>query len=313
MIGVIGAGAFGTALSAALSADGTPVCLWAREGGDAINEARENRARLPGCTLPPALLATSDLQRLQTASHILLVVPAQQTERFLNDHAADLPSVPLVLCAKGITKSGFQLQSELTPKGAKTAVLTGPGFASDIAQGLPTALTLASRGQDLTELQKTLSRPNLRLYRTDDVVGAQLGGALKNVIAIAAGIAIGAGLGESARAAIVTRGFAEMRTLAATCGAQDHTLSGLSGLGDLMLTCASAKSRNFRHGLALGGNQSAPIETVEGVATAQATLDLAASKGVEMPITQAVSAVLSQSSSVSQALEDLLSRPLRSE
>jgi len=165
----------------------------------------------------------------------------------------------------------------------------------------------------LKSLQETLSRPHLRLYRTKDVIGAQLGGALKNVIAIAAGIAIGSGLGESARAAIVTRGFAEMRALAAAHGAQDNTLSGLSGLGDLMLTCASEKSRNFRHGLALGGNQSTTDETVEGIATALATLDLAASHGVEMPITKAVCSVLSQTSSVSEALEDLLSRPLRSE
>ncbi len=313
MIGVIGGGAFGTALAVVLASDGTDVRLWMRRGAQAVNSSRANSAKLPGVVMPEPVLATGDLRDLGTARAVLLVLPAQHTADFLAHHLEQLPDVPLVLCAKGVALDTLELQSELLPKGRQMAVLTGPGFASEIASGLPTALTLASETQDLEVLQNLLSRPALRLYRSDDMIGAQLGGALKNVIAIAAGIAIGAGLGESARASIVTRGFAEMRRLALAMGGQDHTLSGLSGFGDLMLTCASEKSRNFACGLALGRGGVVQAQTTEGIATAQATVALAARHGVQMPIAQAVSQVLAGSWTVRAAMKDLLSRPLRAE
>lgn len=312
MIGVIGGGAFGTALAIALSSDGTDVRLWMREGAEETNNRRQNLRRLPGFELPPSLDATHDLGELGAADAILLVLPAQQTSSFLKQNSKHLPDAPWILCAKGISLENMKLQSELVPPNVPLAVLTGPGFAREIAAGLPTALTLASRNIELKPLQQLLSRPMLRLYRTDDIIGAQLGGALKNVIAIAAGIAIGAGLGESARAAIVTRGFAEMRRLAHALGAQDETLSGLSGFGDLMLTCASDKSRNFAFGKALGEQTALPKSTTEGIATAKATVELAQSNGVEMPVAQGIADVL-EGRSISDVMENLLSRPLRAE
>jgi len=312
MIGVIGGGAFGTALATSLSADGTDVQLWMRNEALQANQNRQNQKRLPGIMFPKSLTATSDLNDLNEASVILLAVPAQQTARFLEANLKSLPDVPLVLCAKGIALDGLKLQSELIPKSRSYAVLTGPGFASEIAKGLPTALTLASDLDDLESLQKKLARTTLRLYRSDDPIGAQLGGALKNVVAIAAGIAIGSGLGESARAAIVTRGFAEMRRLAIKMGAMDTTLSGLSGFGDLMLTCASDKSRNFSHGLALGQGVALAEQTTEGILTAKASAQLAQLHGVDMPVASAVAEIL-EGRLINDSMTDLLSRPLRAE
>lgn len=310
-VGVIGAGAFGTALAVAMASDGTRVQLWGRDV-TALRETGRNARYLPGLNLPANLTPTDDLGDLACMDCLLMVLPAQVTERFLKDHGADLPDVPLVLCAKGVTRDGLRLQSELVT-GPEIAVLTGPGFAVEIAAGKPTALTLAARDGLAEDLQARLSRPALRLYRTGDVVGAQLGGALKNVIAIAAGIAIGAGLGESARAAIMTRGFAEMRRLAAAMGADDRTLAGLSGLGDLALTCASEKSRNFAFGLALGRGRETAKTTTEGVATATAAVGLAARHGVEMPVAQAVASVLEGQADIGAAIGQLLARPLREE
>jgi len=312
MIGIIGGGAFGSALAIALASDGTDVRLWMRNGAKEVNTTRQNSKRLPGISFPDSVFATEVLADLSGVSAVLLVVPAQQTEPFLNAHLGELPEVPLVLCAKGIALDGTKLQSDLVNDARPLAVLTGPGFASEIASGLPTALTLASQNAELEALQTLLSRPKLRLYRTGDMVGAQLGGALKNVIAIAAGVVIGAGLGESARAAVVTRGFAEMRRLADKMGADDSTLSGLSGFGDLMLTCASEKSRNFAFGRNLGSGITGGTQTTEGIATAKATVELAQKHNVEMPVAAAVSEVLS-GAPINEVMGQLLSRPLRAE
>lgn len=311
-IGVIGAGSFGTALACALASEQAHVVLWARDPVQArtMNDSRRNAKYLPNITLPPSIVVTDDLQDLDGAACNLLVVPAQQTSDFVDKHTDLIARAPVVLCAKGIERSTFRLQSDICP--SAHAVLTGPGFAEEIAQGLPTALTLAEK-PDGPSLQALLSRPRVRLYRSTDLIGAQLGGALKNVVAIAAGVAIGAGLGESARAAIMTRGFAEMRRLAAAMGAQDQTLSGLSGFGDLALTCASTKSRNFAHGVAVGSVDCPKSVTVEGVATVGAALALAQQHDVEMPVAQAVASVLEGGQEIATVIGQLLSRPLREE
>ncbi len=312
---VAGAGAFGTALAQVLASDDTPVTLFARSetAATAMNAARENTARLPGVPLSETLTATVDPAALAAAKLCLIVVPAQQTASFLATHGAALAGTPLVFCAKGVEAGTYRLQSELAPKNTPIAVLSGPGFASEIARGLPTALTIAAQTELAADLQKTLTRPSLRLYRSDDLIGVQLGGALKNVIAIACGIAMGAGLGESARAALLTRGFAEIARLATKMGANPATLQGLSGFGDLALTCGSAKSRNYAHGFAIGAGQTLPEATTEGIATATACLHLAQMHGVEMPINAAVDDVLSGRVEIAAAMTQLLSRPQKSE
>ncbi len=317
MIGVIGAGAFGTALAVAEAAEGREVRLWGRDAAAmAAAEATRQTARLPGTRLPPGLVCTADLADLASADAVLLVVPAQETERFLAADAAALPPAPLVLCAKGIDAQSRRLQTEIAADrvpGHVLAALTGPGFAEEIAAGLPTALTLACAEPEGAALQRRLATARLRLYLTDDVTGAQLGGALKNVVAIACGMIEGARLGASARAALMTRGFAEMTRLAVAMGARAETLAGLSGLGDLSLTCGSAQSRNFRLGRALGAGESRPGGTVEGVATARAACQLGAEHGVELPIAAAVADVLEGGLTIAGAMDALLSRPLRSE
>ncbi len=318
MIGVIGAGAFGTALAVVQAAAGRAVVLWGRDAAAmAAMEAARANPRLPGVALPPELACTADLGALAGVEALLLVVPAQQTEAFLRAHGAALPPVPLVLCAKGIDAAGLRLQtgiaSEILP-GHVLAALTGPGFAGEIARGLPTALTLACADRAAGRgLQEGLATPRLRLYLTDDVTGAELGGALKNVIAIACGMVEGAGLGASARAALMTRGFAEIARLAVAMGARAETLTGLCGLGDLSLSCASAQSRNFALGRALGAGEAMPGGTVEGVATARAACRLGARLGVELPIAAAVADVLEERSTIGGAMAALLARPLREE
>lgn len=292
-IGIIGAGAFGSALAVAYGQKGLEVALWAR-GKPCARD------------YPPSVFHTSDLADLQGAEAILLVVPAQKTAVFLAQNA--LPDAPLVLCAKGIDAATGWLQSEIAAR--DVSILTGPGFADEIAAGLPTALTLA--GGNAAQ-QALLSTPKLRLYRTDDIIGAQAGGALKNVVALACGMAIGAGLGESARAALLTRGFAEMQRLGVALGGKAETFQGLSGLGDLALTCASTQSRNFAQGLAFGQGNGQTGGTVEGLATARAATTLAAKLGVEAPITAAVAAVVSGTATVDSAMQSLLARPLKEE
>ena len=312
-VAVIGAGAFGTALAVSLASKGQ-VTLWGRETGWA--REREN-PRLPGVRLPAGLQVTGRLDRIE-AETLLLALPAQVLGGFLTEHAAWLDGRNLVNCAKGIdlaTLTGPSALIATACPSAKVAVLTGPSFAADIARGLPTALTLACADADAAEtLQHDLTTATLRLYRTTDVAGAELGGALKNIIAIAAGAAIGAGYGDSARASVVTRGFAEMGRLAGALGARPETLNGLSGLGDLVLTCTSEQSRNFRYGLALGaGRPFAQGTTVEGAATARAVSALARNKGIEMPISDLVAGLAEGRIAMKQALNLLLNRPLKEE
>ncbi len=319
MIWVLGAGAFGTALAISLAQNG-PVTLWARDADHAtkMRVDRENAARLPGCPLPDTITVVSDLDALPADAPCLLAVPTQKLRDLLEIHGNVLSSRPLIACCKGI-----ELTTGLSPTriievvvpDALAAVLTGPSFASDIARGLPTALTLACVDADKGEaLQSQLSTPNLRLYRTTDVTGAELGGALKNVMAIGCGAVMGAGLGESARAALMTRGFAEMQRLAQALGADPDTLAGLSGFGDLTLTCSSEQSRNYRYGQSLGRREPFdPTITVEGVATAKAALRMAQGVGIDTPVTQAVVALSTGQLQVDQVIDMLLSRPLKEE
>ncbi|KAA9006753.1 NAD(P)H-dependent glycerol-3-phosphate dehydrogenase [Histidinibacterium aquaticum] len=319
MIAVAGAGAFGTALAVALSANGA-VTLWARSPDTAAEMAktRENKERLPGIELPESVTVTSDPEELLKADTILLSMPAQTVRAFVESHRDRLDGTTLVACCKGIdleTLTGAAGTVAESLPGAVPAVLTGPSFAADIARGLPTALTLAcARPEEAIRLQESLSTPCLRLYRTSDVVGAELGGALKNVIAIACGACIGKGYGVSARAALMTRGFAEMQRLAAHRGADPVTLMGLSGFGDLTLTCTSDMSRNYRFGLAWGAGEDFDTSaTVEGVKTAQAVARLSREQGIDMPITRLVADVVDGEIDISDALGQLLSRPLKEE
>jgi glycerol-3-phosphate dehydrogenase (NAD(P)+) len=317
MIAVLGAGAFGTALAVALGRVGA-VTLWAREAGQVAEmiRTRQNAARLPGVALPLTVTVTGDLEAIR-ARTLLLALPMQQLGGFLAANAAMLDGRDLIACAKGVdltTLTGPSALIAAACPAATAAALTGPSFAADIARGLPTALTLACADDGAgRRLQHGLSTPGLRLYRTTDVTGAELGGALKNVVALAAGMVIGAGLGDSARAALLTRGYAEMVRLATALGARPETLAGLSGLGDLVLTCTSDQSRNFRHGAALGAGRLPPPATVEGLATARATARLAAARRIDMPITAMVAAVVDDNLTVAQGIDALMSRPLKEE
>lgn len=317
---VIGAGAFGTALAVALAGRGGAVRLWARraEQAAAMATRRENPARLPGVALPAALEITADAAHAAENQTLLLAVPMQQLRRLLTGWGDLLAGKTLVACCKGI-----ELDTGLGPVSviadcrpdARAALLTGPSFAADIARGLPTALTLACRDEKTGKaLQQSLSTAHLRLYRSTDTTGAEIGGALKNVIAIGCGAVIGAGLGDSARAALMTRGYAEMLRLALALGARPDTLAGLSGFGDLALTCSSDLSRNYRLGLAIGrGEDFDPAITVEGAATARATAAKARALGLEMPITACVAALVDRTLTLPEAMAQLLARPLKEE
>jgi glycerol-3-phosphate dehydrogenase (NAD(P)+) len=317
MIGIVGAGAFGTALAVALGREGRPVTLWARDAAqvETMRNTRQNDARLRGVLLPENVTVTAEIGDLVRADAVLLSLPMQSLRGFLGAEGTVLNGRDLVACCKGIDLATLQGPTALIRAacpGSPTAILTGPSFAADIARGLPTALTLA--GDDAEALQHLLSTPTLRLYRSTDVVGAELGGALKNVIAIAAGVVIGAGLGDSARAALMTRGYAEMVRLALTLGAKAETMAGLSGFGDLVLTCTSDQSRNFRYGCALGSGQGFdPTVTVEGAATAKAVSDMAKKLSVDLPITTMVAALIDGKIALAQAVQTLLSRPLKQE
>jgi glycerol-3-phosphate dehydrogenase (NAD(P)+) len=318
MIGIAGAGAFGTALAVALARGGREVRLWARDGGKVrtMRATRRNAAALPGVDLPENVSIHAEIGEVCGGRVLLLAVPMQALGGLLDAWPQIGDAQPLVACCKGLDLETLQgpvaLILSRRPT-AQAAILTGPSFAADIAKGLPTALTLAGT-EGVGALQELLSTPTLRLYRTDDLRGAELGGALKNVIAIAAGVVIGAGLGDSARAALMTRGYAEMLRLALELGARAETLAGLSGLGDLVLTCTSAQSRNFRYGFALGqGEAFAPKVTVEGVATARAVVRLAGGRGIEMPVTAMVDALASGRTSLDDAVGLLMRRPLKQE
>jgi glycerol-3-phosphate dehydrogenase (NAD(P)+) len=329
-IGVIGAGAWGTALAQALADDGTPVTLWAREAelvGE-INERRTNSLFLPGARLAETVRATNDVGELAAAPVLLAVVPAQ----FLGAVLAGLPPVgddqrgarDLVLCAKGIEAGSGRLMADVAREaapGAHLAVLSGPTFAHEVAAGLPTAVTLACSGGEAQwqRLSRAIARPAFRPYYSDDLIGAEIGGAVKNVLAIACGVVEGLQLGQNARAALIARGYAEMLRFGLAKGARAETLAGLCGLGDLVLTCSSTSSRNFSLGKALGEGQSAAealsgkLSVAEGAHTAPVLAELAGRNGIEMPIVEAVRRLLAGEAPAGAVVAELLARPLRAE
>ena len=318
-IAVLGSGAFGTALALSLATKSS-VTLWARNADHSreMQHQRCNKRRLGDFAFSETLTVTNDLQNTLQADILLLAVPLQQLRGFLASCGDALGGKTLVACCKGIERGTGMCPHDIIGAAAPTAtpaVLTGPGFARDIAAGLPTAMTLAAGDDDTASaLQSALSTATLRLYRSTDMTGAALGGALKNVVAIACGAAMGAGLGESARAAVMTRGNAEMARLAALRGADPATLSGLSGFGDLVLTCTSAQSRNYRFGVSLGESTGFdPETTVEGAATALAMHATALEQGLDMPITSAVAGLVENRIDVAQAISGLLSRSLKEE
>lgn len=319
-IAILGAGAFGTALAISLARDGRNIALWSRnpEHAAAMARDRQNAKRLPDMSFPKSLHVTSDLDSIKGISTLLVAVPMQKLNAFAHDHGSFLDGKALVACSKGVDLTKGVGPTELLMQATNPtscSILTGPSFARDIASGLPTALTLAVANPKVgIRLQSKLTTANIRIYRTTDVIGAELGGALKNVMAIACGAAIGAGLGESARAALVTRGFAEMQRMAHALGAKVETLSGLSGFGDLVLTCTSEQSRNYQYGKSLGqGEAFDPLVTVEGVATANACLARASELGLDMPITAAVVALSQGRLNVKEAMDALLARDLKEE
>lgn len=315
-IAISGAGAFGAALACAFAKHGHGVTLWGRDEG-AIKAAQATRVlpRLPSVTLPDGITLTHVQSDLDGADAHLICVPTQSLRGYLQTMAK--PTVPVILCCKGMEAATGLLPSEVAHQVLPTArigVLTGPGFAAEIASGKPTALTIAGADGLGAALQGDLATSSIRLYSTDDVTGAQIGGAMKNVIAIACGVTIGAGLGESARAAVLTRGFAEMTRFALVRGGRVETLSGLSGLGDLALTATSTLSRNFAYGVALGSGQPPePGKTVEGAATAGAFADLSGRLGIDLPIARMVAALVAGQMPVQDAVSALLSRPLKPE
>jgi len=324
--GVIGGGAWGTALAQVCARAGRAVTLWAREAEvvEAVNARHENVAFLPGAPLDPAVRATSDLAELADADFILAVPPAQHMRATLTAFAPHArPGLPVVLCSKGVEQGSLKLMTDVlaeTLPQARPAVLSGPSFAGEVARGLPSAVTLACPDDALTEaLGQAIATPTFRPYFADDMIGAEAGGAVKNVLAIACGIVEGRGLGRSAHAALITRGFAELTRIAVGLGGQAETVAGLCGLGDLVLTCSSPQSRNMSVGLALGAGQTleqalaGKLSVAEGVASAPAVRELARKLGVETPICEATAAILAGEVDVDTAIRGLLSRPLKDE
>ena len=325
-IGVVGGGAWGTALAHSLCISGHDVRLWAYEAETIreIQDHKTNRAYLPGVELHKSLKATGKLDDLSDSGLLLLVPPAQHLRRIASQlQGINSTSLPVLICAKGIEQStgkmlGDVLREEM-PK-ASVGVLSGPSFAAEVARGLPAAVTVACAEESLgKQLAKTLGSKRLRIYWSNDLKGVQLGGAIKNVLAIAAGIVDGKELGANAHAALVTRGFAEMRRIGAAIGARAETLSGLSGLGDLLLTCGSVQSRNMSLGRALGEGQSLDEilgerkAITEGVYTAQAIVEISARHGIEVPISASVKGIVEDRLTVDEAIDGLMARPLRSE
>ena len=321
-LGVIGGGAWGTALAQVAASGDDEVLLWAREAEvvSSVNDARENSLFLPGIPLNPRIVATADLQALGECDACLVVTPAQHMRSVL----ASLPvhDRPLILCSKGIEESSGLMMHDVAHQvrpDAPLAVLSGPTFAHEVAAGLPTAITLAAEEELGERLARRLARPSFRPYVSTDVIGAEVGGAVKNVLAIACGVVEGMGLGLNARAALISRGFAEMSRFGLALGARPETLAGLAGLGDLVLTCTSTNSRNFSLGKGIGeGARAADLlaerrTVAEGAATAPVLRRVAERNSVEMPIVDAVCALLEGRVSARDAVEMLLSRPLRPE
>ncbi|MFO1014056.1 MAG: NAD(P)H-dependent glycerol-3-phosphate dehydrogenase [Caulobacteraceae bacterium] len=324
--GVIGGGAWGTALAQVCARAGLQTTLWAREPEvvEAINGVHENLPFLAGAPLEPSIRATGRPEDLAGQDLILAVAPAQHLRSTLTSFKDVIGAgTPVLLCAKGVEQGSLKLMTQVlaeTVPDAAPAVLSGPSFAGEVARGLPTAVTLACPEADLGRtLAETLATPTFRPYVAEDMIGAEAGGAVKNVLAIACGIVEGRGLGRSAHAALITRGFAELTRFAIALGGRAETVAGLCGLGDLVLTCSSPQSRNMTVGLALGRGQTleealaGKTSVAEGVASAPAVRALAAKLGVETPISNAVAAILAGEVGVSEAIIGLLSRPLTTE
>lgn len=321
-IAVIGAGAWGTALALTCARAGRRVLLWEHDAANAENlKKRRQSLFLPGVRIPDEIVIAADFAAATRAQAMLLVVPAQAVRSAAQKLAPLVAAgTPVVVCAKGIERGSQQFMTDVVAACAPQvapAILSGPSFAADVARGLPTAVTLAARdGALAADLSRAIGSANFRPYHATDVRGVEIGGAAKNVLAIAAGIVAGRKLGASAAAALTTRGFAELARFGRAYGARPETLMGLSGLGDLLLTCSSPQSRNFSFGAALGAGQR-PSDIhgglAEGVFTAPVLLDMARERGVDMPIAAAVAAVLNEKLSVDAAIESLLTRPLRAE
>ena len=323
-IGVAGGGAWGTTLALLAARGGAQVHLWAREPevAESIRTKRINPF-LPDITLDENLAATADIAELAGSGAVLLAAPAQHLREVCQTLAPHAGGVPAVICAKGIEGGSGALLSEVVAQampGSPIAVLSGPTFAAEVARGLPTAVTLACSDAELgAALVTAIGAPEFRPYLSGDVVGAQIGGAVKNVLAIACGVVTGRGLGDNARSALMTRGMAELLRLGAAMGAEPETLLGLCGLGDLVLTCTSLQSRNYSLGIALGEDKdlgdvlAARTSVAEGVATAGAVITLAGRLGVEMPICAAVHDVVHRGAAIGQTIRGLLDRPFRNE
>jgi glycerol-3-phosphate dehydrogenase (NAD(P)+) len=319
-VGVIGAGAWGTALAAIAARAGRDVTLYARDEAHAAKiQATRTNPRLPSLPLDTSVNVTADIAAASRADLILVATPAQHLRAAVM-HLAPLlaKATPVIACAKGIERGTHKFMTDVIVEaapGATPAILSGPSFADDVARGLPTAVTLATRDEALAiSLVQALGSPTFRPYHTTDVRGVEIGGAAKNVLAIAAGIVAGRELGASALAALTTRGFSELARLGRACGARAETLVGLSGLGDLILTCSSVQSRNFALGIALGRGEEPPAgKLAEGMFTAPVLIELAASQNIEMPVSNAVAAILTRQLTIDAAIEGLLTRPFRAE
>jgi glycerol-3-phosphate dehydrogenase (NAD(P)+) len=318
-VAVIGAGAWGTALAAVAARAGRDVVLFARDAAHAaeIATTRQN-PKLPGTRLEAGIAVTSDTAAAGRADIILVATPAQNLRAAVTTLAPHLAkATPVIACAKGIERGSHKFMTEVIAEaapGATPAILSGPSFAEDVARGLPTAVTLAAGDETLASaLVQALGSATFRPYHTTDVRGVEIGGSAKNVLAIAAGIVIGRKLGASAQAALTTRGFSELMRLGRACGARAETMAGLSSLGDLILTCSSPQSRNLTLGIALGRGEPPPEKLAEGEFTAPVLIELAASQGVEMPVSRAVAAILLGNVTIDAAIEGLLTRPFRAE
>jgi glycerol-3-phosphate dehydrogenase (NAD(P)+) len=319
-VAVIGAGAWGTALATMAARAGRNVTLWARNAEHAVRIAstRDN-PRLPGVRIAQEIIVTHELAEAARADMILIATPAQHLRGAVNMLASHLAKpVPIIACAKGIEHGTHKFMTEIIAEAApyaQPAILSGPSFADDVARGLPTAVTLAAKDEALaSSLVQALGSATFRPYHSTDVRGVEIGGAAKNVLAIAAGIVVGRNLGASALAALTTRGFSELARFGRACGARTETLSGLSGLGDLLLSCSTAQSRNFALGIALGRGEAAPAgKLAEGTFTAPVLVELAAAQNVDMPVSQAVAAILAGQLTIDAAIEGLLTRPFKAE
>jgi glycerol-3-phosphate dehydrogenase (NAD(P)+) len=319
-VGVIGAGAWGTALAGVAARAGRDVVLYARNADHATRmQVTRANPKLPGLLLDARITVTADVAGAAAADIVLVATPAQHLRAAVMHLAPQLAkTTPVIACAKGIERGTHQFMTEVIAASAPNAIpaiLSGPSFADDVARGLPTAVTLAATDEQLASaLVQALGSSTFRPYHTSDVRGVEIGGAAKNVLAIAAGIVVGRNLGASALAALTTRGFSELARFGRTCGARAETLAGLSGLGDLILSCSSLQSRNFALGIAFGRGEPAPAgKLAEGAFTAPVLVELAASQNVDMPVSNAVAAILSGKVTIDAAIEGLLTRPFKAE